>query len=121
MTVTGRKIQEIDKAIGRRLEQIRRENGLTQQELAALMGVTYQQAHKYERGINRLSAGRLAILAEALGIPPAHFFLHLVRDTHTEPYQEDSQALEAKHLFQRIHNPQQREALLRLMQAMTRL
>jgi transcriptional regulator with XRE-family HTH domain len=33
--------------------------GLTQQQLAEMIGVTYQQAHKYERGINRVSAGRL--------------------------------------------------------------
>jgi transcriptional regulator with XRE-family HTH domain len=33
--------------------------GLTQQQLADLIGVTYQQAHKYERGINRVAAGRL--------------------------------------------------------------
>ena len=31
--------------------------GLTQQQLAEMIGVTYQQAHKYERGINRVSAG----------------------------------------------------------------
>ena len=33
--------------------------GLTQQQMAELIGVTYQQAHKYEKGINRIAAGRL--------------------------------------------------------------
>ena len=49
--------------------------GLTQQQLADLIGVTYQQAHKYERGINRVSAGRLFEVAQVLsglpGTPPA--------------------------------------------------
>ena len=40
--------------------------GLTQQQLADLIGVTYQQAHKYERGINRVSAGRLFEVAQVL-------------------------------------------------------
>ena len=40
--------------------------GLTQQQLAEMIGVTYQQAHKYERGINRVSAGRLFEIARAL-------------------------------------------------------
>ena len=34
--------------------------GLTQQQMAELIGVTYQQAHKYEKGINRIAAGRLS-------------------------------------------------------------
>ena len=42
--------------------------GLTQQQLADLIGVTYQQAHKYERGINRVSAGRLFEIARVLSV-----------------------------------------------------
>jgi transcriptional regulator with XRE-family HTH domain len=38
--------------------------GLTQVELAELIGVTFQQMHKYENGINRISAGLRAALAK---------------------------------------------------------
>ena len=48
--------------------------GLTQQQLADLIGVTYQQAHKYERGINRISAGRLYEIAQVLSVPIGYFF-----------------------------------------------
>ena len=48
--------------------------GLTQQQLADLIGVTYQQAHKYERGINRVSAGRLFEIARELNVLPSYFF-----------------------------------------------
>jgi transcriptional regulator with XRE-family HTH domain len=41
--------------------------GLTQQQMAALIGVTSQQAHMYEKGLNRVSAGRLYSIAQALG------------------------------------------------------
>ena len=48
--------------------------GLTQQQMADLIGVTYQQAHKYERGINRIAGGRLYTIAQALGVEVAFFF-----------------------------------------------
>ena len=48
--------------------------GLTQQQMAKLIGVTSQQAHKYETGINRISAGRLYQIAEALGVEISYFF-----------------------------------------------
>jgi transcriptional regulator with XRE-family HTH domain len=48
--------------------------GLTQQQMAELIGVTYQQAHKYEKGINRVAAGRLYRIAQALGVEVGYFF-----------------------------------------------
>jgi transcriptional regulator with XRE-family HTH domain len=48
--------------------------GLTQQQMAELIGVTYQQAHKYEKGINRIAAGRLYHIARALGVQVGYFF-----------------------------------------------
>jgi DNA-binding XRE family transcriptional regulator len=58
----------VDLAVGRRIRQRRIMLGLTQQQMAGLIGVTYQQAHKYETGINRISAGRLYQIARALGV-----------------------------------------------------
>jgi transcriptional regulator with XRE-family HTH domain len=48
--------------------------GLTQQQMAELIGVTYQQAHKYEKGINRVASGRLYNIAQALGVDVGYFF-----------------------------------------------
>ena len=48
--------------------------GLTQLDLAELIGVTYQQMHKYENGINRVSAGRLYPLAQALEVEVSYFY-----------------------------------------------
>ena len=48
--------------------------GLTQQQMADLIGVTYQQAHKYEKGINRVAAGRLYSIARALGVEAGYFY-----------------------------------------------
>jgi transcriptional regulator with XRE-family HTH domain len=48
--------------------------GLTQQELAARLRVSYQQMHKYETGLNRISAGRLFQIAQVLEVPTSFFF-----------------------------------------------
>jgi transcriptional regulator with XRE-family HTH domain len=54
--------------------------GLTQQQMAELIGVTYQQAHKYEKGINRIASGRLYNIAQALGVDIGYFFEGLDSD-----------------------------------------
>lgn len=66
--------QNSDRHVGARMRERRIMVGLSQQELAELIGVTYQQAHKYETGINRISAGRLYMLAKALAVDVSHFF-----------------------------------------------
>jgi transcriptional regulator with XRE-family HTH domain len=66
--------QDVDRYIGARIRARRIMLGLTQQRIAELVGVTYQQAHKYEKGINRISAGRLYRIAQALGVEVSYFF-----------------------------------------------
>lgn len=65
--------QSVNKHIGAELRQQRAEHGLTQQDLASELGVSFQQIQKYERG-GRISAGKLYILAHALGIPIGALF-----------------------------------------------
>ena len=66
--------QDIDRHVGARMRERRIMLGLTQQQLAELIGVTYQQAHKYEKGINRIAAGRLSRIAQALGVEVGYFY-----------------------------------------------
>lgn len=67
-------INETDATVGRRIRQRRLLAGLTQGQLGAEVGVGFQQIWKYERGDSRVSAGRLALIAEVLGMPVAWFF-----------------------------------------------
>ena len=64
---------ELDQRVGERLRSRRLKMGLSQTELAAAAGVTFQQVQKYERGANRISAGRMIQFAEKLGVTPAYF------------------------------------------------
>jgi DNA-binding XRE family transcriptional regulator len=66
--------QDIDRHVGVRLRNRRIVLGMTQHQLADLIGVTYQQQHRYERGMNRMSAGRLHRVAGALGVEVSYFY-----------------------------------------------
>ena len=75
MTNPGKpRAQDVDRHVGARMRHRRVTLGLTQQQMADLIGVTYQQAHKYEKGINRIAAGRLYSIAKALGVDVGYFF-----------------------------------------------
>lgn len=65
---------DIDFHLGRRLRTRRRLMCLTQQNLAAKVGIRFQQIQKYECGANRISAARLWQLARALEVPVSYFY-----------------------------------------------
>jgi transcriptional regulator with XRE-family HTH domain len=77
--------KDIDRHVGARMRARRLMLGLTQQQMAGLIGITYQQAHKYEKGINRVAAGRLYSIAQALGVDAGYFFEGIGRDDTSMP------------------------------------
>ncbi|WP_417625319.1 helix-turn-helix domain-containing protein [Paremcibacter congregatus] len=74
---TRGKANGVDRAIGLAIGKRRVEMGMSQQELAERIGVTYQQVHKYEAGINRVSSSQLWEIANALKVKAGHFFEQL--------------------------------------------
>ena len=85
--------------------------GLTQQQLAELIGVTYQQAHKYERGINRISAGRLYEMSQVLSVPVSYFFDGLQTENARPVSPRERMCLELARNFAQIPNEKHQEAL----------
>ena len=63
-----------DAEIGRKIRALRLERGLSQSGLADGIGLTFQQVQKYEKGTNRVSAGRLQKIADMLNTPVMFFF-----------------------------------------------
>lgn len=59
----------LDVALGARIRAVRKTRNLSQERLADAVGVTFQQIQKYERGANRVSFSRLALIAAALNTP----------------------------------------------------
>src|SRR5580692_1085237 len=70
----GRRTTAVDTHVGLKIRARRNLLGLSQTELADAAGISFQQIQKYEKGTNRVGAGRLQQFSEALGVPPSYFF-----------------------------------------------
>src|SRR5271163_1870323 len=110
----GGRAQDIDHHVGARVRERRIMLGFTQQQLADLIGVTYQQAHKYERGINRISAGRLFEIAHVLSVPINYFFEGLDGEASRSASPRERMCLELARNFAQIPNERHQEALSQL-------
>ena len=119
----------IDKRLGQRLRARRLEAGLSQERLAEVLGLTFQQVQKYEKGVNRIAASRLFDIAAALDVPVGFFFDGLragapsgvaedgpngvVFDTLASP-----DGLQLLTLFGSIKNPRVRRRVVDLVRAL---
>jgi transcriptional regulator with XRE-family HTH domain len=110
--------QDVDRYIGTRIRERRIMLGLTQHQLADLIGVTYQQAHKYERGINRVAAGRLYSIAQALGVEVSYFFEGLQTRGGLMPSSEQRMFLDLARNYLNIPVREHREAIVALARAL---
>lgn len=91
--------QEIDVHVGARLREVRTQAGVSQEKLADAIGITFQQIQKYERGTNRIAAGRLAAISRVLKHPVSGFFPEEFWDyNQTLMERIDAQAREIQHL-----------------------
>jgi transcriptional regulator with XRE-family HTH domain len=113
--------QDIDRHIGARLRRQRVLNGLTQQKMADLIGVTYQQAHKYESGVNRIAAGRLYVIAQVLGVDVGYFFEGLESAAPSEPNVQQRVFLDLARNFRSIRARKHQEAICLLTRILANL
>lgn len=120
----------IDRIVGQRLRWRRRELKLTQEQLGERLGLTFQQVQKYEKGVNRISAGRLFEMAQVLGITITYFYEgvdDLINTPHRMTVQEDDhpptlpildgEAMELVTAFQKISDKSLRRSLLETIRA----
>jgi transcriptional regulator with XRE-family HTH domain len=73
-TTKKRRPTSADREVGESIRAHRLLAGISQGELGRKIGVTFQQVQKYEKGTNRVGAGRLPQIAEILGVPIAALF-----------------------------------------------
>lgn len=118
-TPPANRATDIDRHVGLKIRERRVMLGLSQQQMADMIGVTYQQAHKYERGINRISAGRLFEIAQALNVPVSYFFDGLNGAQGGEELQpRQRMCLELARNFSLISNERHQEALSQMARAL---
>jgi transcriptional regulator with XRE-family HTH domain len=116
--VPANRANSIDRHVGMRIRERRIMLGLSQQQMADMIGVTYQQAHKYERGINRISAGRLFEISRVLNVPISFFYEGLDGVEDESSNQRQRMCLELARNFSTISNQKHQEALSQLARAL---
>ncbi len=109
---------DTDRYVGARIRERRIMLGLSQQQMADMIGVTYQQAHKYERGINRISAGRLYEIAQVLNVPVSYFYEGLAENVQHDVGPRQRMCLELARNFSQINSERHQEALSQLVRAL---
>ena len=120
VTQTTSRGTDVDRHVGNRIRERRVMLGLSQQQMAYMIGVTYQQAHKYERGINRISAGRLYEIAQVLRVPVGYFYEGVDgSSTEDDLTVRQRMCLELARNFTQISNDRHREALSQLARALS--
>jgi transcriptional regulator with XRE-family HTH domain len=130
----------IDVHVGRRLRLRRTLLGMSQERLGQLLGLTFQQIQKYERGVNRIGSSRLYELGQILDVPISFFFDDMAQDGRApdlasglaeDPADfafdardlqlEKRETLELVRAYNRIPDPAVRKRLFELTKALANL
>ncbi|MES2214880.1 MAG: helix-turn-helix transcriptional regulator [Pseudomonadota bacterium] len=114
-------IEEIDKFIGNKIYILRLAKGMSRQQLATVIDVTHQQLQKYEKGSNRISVGRLVLIARALDTTIESFYSGLEHDLG-EPTvtQHQRMCIEVSRNFMKIVSAEHQEAVNSLVKSLVR-
>ncbi len=131
-TTEGRRSNAVDTHVGGRVRMRRKLLGVSQDQLADSLGLTFQQVQKYERGTNRVSASKLFQIAEVLGVNVSYFFDGLpdpieetqlgeeaMRSSHImQEFLQTSEGVELAEIFPRVASGKVRRQILDLVRAM---
>jgi transcriptional regulator with XRE-family HTH domain len=114
-------IQEVDRFIGDKIYALRLAKGLSRQQLSEVIGVTHQQLQKYEKGTNRISVGRLVLIAKALN-KTIEYFYNGLDDQSTEPMltQHQRMCIEVSRNFMRIRSAEHQNAINALVKSLVK-
>src|SRR5665213_1611979 len=126
--VMTKKANIIDGQVGNRVRIRRMLIGMSQEKLGDLLGLTFQQVQKYEKGINRIGAGRLFEISRILGVPIEFFYEGVAgaqagefADTHSAPVMEfvsSGEGLQLSLAFMKIKDPKVRKRMLDLVKSL---
>jgi len=99
------------KEIGEKIRLLRKHAGLSQERLAELVGVSFQQIQKYEAGSTMLNTDKLQRVANALKVPASSFF---EEDTYEKPPLSDREKKLVK-AFRSLVDEEIKEGLVKLL------
>jgi len=101
----------IDKVIGQKITELRVARKLSMKKVAEMLEVSHQQLHKYEKGINRISAGKLFLLSKKLNMNPNYFY-NIEYDNLSENCSEIEELISS---FLKLKSIEKRRAILNLL------
>jgi transcriptional regulator with XRE-family HTH domain len=119
----------VDVHVGKRIRMRRLLLGMNQETLANALGLTFQQVQKYEGGANRVSASRLAAMAEILKVPISFFFGDLQTEDSSptaaerewRDHMERPETIELIRLYYAISDPEVRQQFLAMVKSVAKL
>ncbi|MEM7046480.1 MAG: helix-turn-helix transcriptional regulator [Pseudomonadota bacterium] len=110
----------IDVHVGQNLRTRRKELGLSQERIAQVFGISFQQVQKYERGTNRICASKLYILSKVLEVPVSYFFEQAPPVSDVPNHQDiPDDVLDLTELYYQIKDPQVRQRVVSLARALS--
>jgi transcriptional regulator with XRE-family HTH domain len=116
---------EADRTIGGRVAALRVARGLSQTALGEAVGVSFQQVQKYEKGCNRISAGRLRTIADLLKVPVETFFddreMNGSDGGNARTFYDDPQVKQLVTAFTSIADEITRESVLSIVKAAAKI
>lgn len=118
-------IEQIDRYIGAKIQELRLAHGMSRQDLGEKIEVTHQQLQKYEIGTNRVSAGRLALIAKYLNTSVGSFYEGLdstltVVEADINPNQSQRMCIEVSRNFMKIKNQEHKDAINSLVRILAK-
>jgi transcriptional regulator with XRE-family HTH domain len=112
---------DADRIVGSRIAALRAAQGISQTALGNALGVSFQQVQKYEKGRNRVGAGRLQAIADVLKVPVETFFARQPRPdgsgSGVTAFLEDPQVMELVMAFASIADSNTRTGILAVVKA----
>ncbi|MCJ2068532.1 helix-turn-helix domain-containing protein [Methylobacterium sp. J-030] len=116
---------EVDRTIGSRVAALRIAQGLSQTALGEAIGVSFQQVQKYEKGRNRIGAGRLQTMADLLKVPVETFFASRLGDDadagDVRTFYDDPQVMQLVADFTSITDETMRKNVLSIVRAAAKI
>lgn len=125
--VPKKQANPVDTQVGNRVRIRRMLIGMSQEKLGDLLGLTFQQVQKYEKGVNRIGAGRLYEIARILGVPIEFFYEGVsgssegVAESQGAPVMEfvsSGEGLQLSLAFMKIKDPKVRKRVLDLVKSL---
>jgi transcriptional regulator with XRE-family HTH domain len=107
----------LDIEVGRRVRELRLQRRMSQGKLGEELDVTFQQIQKYEKGINRIGAGRLMRIAQIFGVSVSDFYCDGAPTGESESLSDAIEAASALRLlraYSQIRSPSLQRALTTL-------